>query len=160
MATTRELISAAAWHLIDDPDLLDRYRSVDVAERRALLEELLRVEPVVGFLRRRVTRPLTVDGPDGPVTLEAGSLVDLRLRIVNDDPEVLGDGGAGVCPGRRLPPSVPAVVMSFGDGHHRCPGGPLADGDRGLLESALRARPGRGVSAAGALEPGLPGLRS
>ncbi len=36
MATTRELMSAAAWHLIDDPALLGRYRSGDVVGRRQL----------------------------------------------------------------------------------------------------------------------------
>ena len=84
------------------------------------------------FLSRRTTRPVLLDGPDGPVTVPAGSLVDLRLRMVNDDPAVLGDDGGGVCPGRPLPPAVPAVVMSFGDGHHRCPGGPLA-----MMESEI-----------------------
>jgi cytochrome P450 len=132
MATTRELISAAGWHLIDDPELLARYRGADLAERRGLLEELLRVEPVVGFLRRRTTRPVTLAGPDGPITLDADVAVDLRLRMVNADPAVVGADGASVCPGRSLPRSVPAAVMSFGDGHHRCPGGPLA-----IMESEI-----------------------
>ena len=140
MATTRELITAAAWHLIEDPELLYCYRSGDVAARRALLEEVLRVEPVVGYLSRRTTRPVLLDGPDGPVTVPAGSLVDLRLRMVNDDPAVLGDDGGGVCPGRPLPPAVPAVVMSFGDGHHRCPGGPLAVMESEIFLSRLFQR--------------------
>ncbi|GAA3697620.1 cytochrome P450 [Microlunatus aurantiacus] len=126
MATTRELITAAAWHLLEDPGLLATYRSGDVAARRALLEELLRIEPVVGYLRRRTIGEVSLDGPDGPLTIPAGALVDLRLRMVNDDPAVLGDAGAAVCPGRTLPSAVPTAVMSFGDGHHRCPGGPLA----------------------------------
>ena len=40
-----------------------------MARRRQLLEELLRVEPVVGYLRRRTTRAYAVDGPDGPVEI-------------------------------------------------------------------------------------------
>jgi cytochrome P450 len=140
MATTRELISAAAWHLLEDPELLRTYRAGDVAARRSLLEELLRVEPVVGYLRRRTTSPVTLDGTDGPLTIESGALVDLRLRMVNDDPAVLGDGGAAVCPGRALPSSVPAAVMSFGDGHHRCPGGPLAVMESEIFLSRLFER--------------------
>ena len=140
MATTRELISAAAWHLLEDPELLRTYRAGDVAARRSLLEELLRVEPVVGYLRRRTTSPITLDGPDGPLTIEAGALVDLRLRMVNDDPAVLGVDRAGVCPGRALPSSVPAAVMSFGDGHHRCPGGPLAVMESEIFLSRLFER--------------------
>ena len=96
MATTRELMSAAAWHLIDDPALLGSYRSGDVIERRRLLEELLRVEPVVGSLRRRTTRAYAIDGPDGPTEIAAGALVDLRLRVVNADPAVAGEEEPGV----------------------------------------------------------------
>ena len=140
MATTRELMSAAAWHLIDDPALLGRYRSGDVTGRRHLLEELLRVEPVVGYLRRRTTRPYVIDGPDGPTTIAAGALVDLRLRVVNADPVVAGADATSVCPDRTLPPSVPTAVMSFGDGHHRCPGGPLAVMETEILLSRLFSR--------------------
>lgn len=139
MATTRELISAATWHLLEDQALLDTFRSGDVAARRALVEELLRVEPVVGYLRRRTTGEVSLTGVDGPVTIPAGALIDLRLRMVNDDPAVLGDD-ASVCPGRALPPSVPAAVMSFGDGHHRCPGGPLAVMETEIFLSRLLAR--------------------
>lgn len=140
MATTRELISAATWHLLEDPALLATYRSGDVATRRALVEELLRVEPVVGYLRRRSTAEVTLDGPDGPLTIPSGALIDLRLRMVNDDPAVLGSDDAEVCPGRALPSSVPAAVMSFGDGHHRCPGGPLAVMETEIFLSRLFER--------------------
>ena len=140
MATTRELIGAAAWHLIDDPALLGRYRSADVVGRRQLLEELLRVEPVVGYLRRRTTRAYAIDGPDGPTEIAAGALVDLRLRVVNADPAVAGEDGTSVCPGRTVPSSVPRAVMSFGDGHHRCPGGPLAVLETEILLSRLFSR--------------------
>ena len=139
MATTRELMGAAAWHLIDDPALRERYRAADVTARRQLLDELLRVEPVVGFLRRRTTRPYVIDGPNGPTTIEAGALLDLRLRVVNADPAVSGEDGSRVCPGRPLPPSVPRAVMSFGDGHHRCPGGPLAVMESEIFLSRLFA---------------------
>jgi cytochrome P450 len=140
MATTRELISIATWHLIDDADLLSRYRRGDVGERRALLEELLRVEPVVGFLRRRATRAITVTGSDGPVTIGAGQAIELRLRLANSDPAIVGDDGERICPGRTLPRSVPGVVLSFGDGHHRCPGGPLATMESEIFLSRLFAR--------------------
>ena len=39
--------------------------------------------------------------------------------MVGENPELL-------CPGRELPAAVPPTLLSFGDGHHRCPGGPLA----------------------------------
>src|SRR5947209_18981006 len=69
-----------------------------------------------------------------------GDAVDVRVRVVNADPAVVGEHGLAVCPGRALPPSVPAVVMSFGDGHHRCPGGPLAVMESEIFLSRLFAR--------------------
>ena len=160
MATTRELMSAAAWHLIDDAALLSRYRSADVTGRRHLLEELLRVEPVVGYLRRRTTRPYVIDGPDGPTTIAAGALVDLRLRVVNADPVVAGAGRNQCVSG----PDAATVGAHGGDELRRRPP-PLPrrsarrDGDRDPAQSAVRPRHRRRPTTAGALEPGVPGLR-
>ena len=126
MATTREFITVAAWHLLDQPALLQRYREAETAERLAILEETLRLEPVVGHLYRRTTSPLTLAAPDGPQELPAGTLVDLDIRAVNADPSVVGDEPLGLCPSRQLPRTVPTTVLSFGDGHHKCPGGSLA----------------------------------
>jgi cytochrome P450 len=71
----------------------------------------------------------------GPVTIPSGEAVELQLRRTNADADVVGKEPDGLCPGRALPPSVPPVVLSFGDGHHRCPGGPLA-----ILESDIFLR--------------------
>lgn len=126
MVTTREFITMAAWHLLDDPPLLARFRDGDQAERTAILSETLRLEPVVGHLLRRTEDAIDVDGPAGPVTIPAGALIDLDLRAVNADPSTVGADPDQLCPARALPSAVPAAVMSFGDGHHRCPGGPIA----------------------------------
>src|SRR5690606_16813899 len=61
MATTRELMAVAVWHLLDDDALLARYRSSDRDSRVGIIEEVLRLEPVVGHLLRRTTTPLTLD---------------------------------------------------------------------------------------------------
>jgi cytochrome P450 len=67
-----------------------------------------------------------VETADGPVTIPAGEAVELQLRRTNADADVVGEEPDRLCPGRALPAAVPPVVLSFGDGHHRCPGGPLA----------------------------------
>jgi cytochrome P450 len=126
MATTREFVTVAAWHLLDEPDLRARYLAAERKEREAILHEILRLEPVVGELRRDIREPLTVDTAGGPVTIPAGEAVELQLRRTNADAEVVGEEPDRLCPGRALPAAVPPVVLSFGDGHHRCPGGPLA----------------------------------
>ena len=140
MATTRELICMAAWHLVEDPELLAAYRAADRDGRLAVLQETLRLEPVVGHLYRRLEQPLTlqVDGRDHE--LPAGTLVDLDLRAVNADAATVGAEPYALCPGRELPRTVPAAVMSFGDGHHRCPGGPIAIMESEIMLTALFAQ--------------------
>jgi cytochrome P450 len=135
MATTREFITVAAWHLLDEPDLRARYLVAERTEREAILHEILRLEPVVGELHRTSREPITVQTRAGAATIEPGDRIELQLRRTNADPEVVGEDPDGLCPGRPLPSAVPSVVLSFGDGHHRCPGGPLA-----ILESDIFLR--------------------
>jgi cytochrome P450 len=132
MATTREFITVAAWHLLDEPELRARYLTAERVEREAILHEILRLEPVVGELRRTVREPITVHVESGPVTIAPGERIELQLRRTNADSDVVGENPEALCPGRELPPGVPPVLLSFGDGHHRCPGGPLA-----ILESDI-----------------------
>ncbi len=140
MVTTREFITVAVWHLLDDPPLLERWRAADRDGRLAILQEALRLEPVVGHLYRRTEQPLdlTIDGTQ--TTLEAGTLVDLDLRAINADAETVGAEPFGLCPGRELPRTVPPALMSFGDGNHKCPGAPLAIMESEVFVSALLDR--------------------
>jgi cytochrome P450 len=146
MATTRELICMAAWHLLDDPELLARYRAGGPDERGDLLSETLRLEPVVGHLYRRLRQPLLLEVDGEEHELPVGALVDLDLRAVNADASTVGEEPYGLCPGRELPRTVPAAVMGFGDGHHRCPGGPIAILETEIFLTALFDRE---VAAAG-----------
>ncbi|WP_309134152.1 cytochrome P450 [Cellulomonas sp.] len=137
MVTTRELITVAVWHLLEDDALLARYRAGDRDERVAVLDEVLRLEPVVGHLLRRTTADLTLDGPDGPVDVPAGSLVDIDVRAVNADARVTGADPLALCPARPLPRAVPPALLAFGDGHHKCPGAPIALMEAEIFVSAL-----------------------
>ncbi|MET7274775.1 cytochrome P450 [Streptomyces flaveolus] len=123
MVTTREFVCLAAWHLFTDAGLLDRYRSADEAGRLAVLQELLRLEPVVGQLRRRATEELRLDTSHGPVTVCPGEHVEILLDQANADPAAVGGDPLLVRPGRT--PDVGAG-LSFGDGPHRCPGAHIA----------------------------------
>ncbi|WP_216326992.1 cytochrome P450 [Deinococcus aestuarii] len=122
MVTTREFISAAAWHLLRDPELRASYVHGTERERHAILHEILRLEPVVTTLYRRAAAELTVEGRSVP----AGSLLALNIQHANVDPEVMGEDAAQLCPARPLPRGVQPQGLSFGDGHHRCPGAFLA----------------------------------
>jgi cytochrome P450 len=69
------------------------------------------------------------------VAIAPSERIELQLRRTNADPGVVGENPEALCPARELPPGVPPVLLSFGDGNHRCPGGPLA-----ILESDIFLR--------------------
>ncbi|MEV6929152.1 cytochrome P450 [Dactylosporangium sp. NPDC051485] len=142
MVTTREFINVAAWHLFTDQELLQRYRESPEPDRTALLHELLRLEPVVGNLKRRTTAPLTVPTDDGEVTIPSGDLVDVAVSTANLDPAAVGEDPAEVCPARGLAPGVAPMALSFGDGPHRCPGAHVAIQESDIFLTRLFALPG------------------
>ncbi|MBE9375988.1 cytochrome P450 [Saccharopolyspora sp. HNM0983] len=142
MVTTREFVNLAAWHLFTDADLLAHYRNADEPGRLAVLHELLRLEPVVGHLRRRTTAEIEVPSANGPVTVPAGEIVDIAVGDANTDPDAVGARGHEVCPGRELAGSAAAQGMSFGDGAHKCPGASIAILETDVFLRGLFAVPG------------------
>lgn len=128
MVTTREFISVATWHFLERPELRARYLVAPEVERQAMLQEILRLEPVVGHLYRRATADITVDVAGGQtITIPQGDLIDLHIHSTNVDERVVGEQPLAVCPARPLRDerATPAI-HSFGDGHHRCPGSYIA----------------------------------
>lgn len=145
MITTREFIVMAAWHLLSDPALAERYRAVDRPERLDILREIIRLEPVVDHLYRRVREGLEVCDGGSAETLAPGDLVDLCIREANADPEAAGPEADVLCPGRPMGQRLGGAGLSFGAGAHRCPGEHLAlvETDavlRRLLELSPRLR--------------------
>lgn len=126
MVTTREFILVAAWHFLDNPDLRGIYLKSDQAERYQLLEEILRIEPVVGVILRRASAPIAVEWQDQAVTIPSGTLINLHIHAINADESVVGQDALAVCPGRPLEKRALSPMFSFGDGHHRCPGAYIA----------------------------------
>ncbi|GAB5492832.1 MAG: cytochrome P450 [Phototrophicaceae bacterium] len=129
MVTTREFISVAMWHLLENPRLMERMKVGEEAERYAILHEILRLEPVVAHLYRRTSQELTIQSDGKDVIIPANTKLDLNVGVANIDDSVMGDNASAVCPARdmaELRPKVPAYGMSFGDGSHRCPGAYVA----------------------------------
>ncbi|MGW2046468.1 cytochrome P450 [Streptomyces sp. NPDC001858] len=138
MVTTREFICVAAWHLFDDPRLLERYRAAEEPERLELLREILRLEPVVGRLSRRATGPLRV----GEASVAPGELITVFVDEANADPDVVGRAPGRLRPGRVLTQGAGAAGLAFGDGAHRCPGAGVAVLEADVLLSRLFALDG------------------
>lgn len=139
MVTTREFICMAAWHLMTNPALAQRYVVAGARERLAILAELIRLEPVVGHLYRRTCAEIVITDGGVSHTIPAGDLVDVSVRDANADPLAMQDP-LELCPARELPRGVRAAVLSFGDGAHRCPGETLALLEADVLLTRLLAR--------------------
>lgn len=147
MVTTREFVSLAAWHLFTDAGLLDHYRSAEEAGRLAVLQELLRLEPVVAQLRRRATAALELPSPDGPVAVCPGEYVELLLDDANTDPGAVGSDPLLVRPDRTMETGPGRAGLSFGDGPHRCPGAHIAVLETDVFLSRLFALDGIRMTA-------------
>jgi cytochrome P450 len=126
MATTREFISMAAWHLLERPELRARYLGAEREERQRILHEILRLEPVVGHLYRRAVAEIEIEHEGRVERIPAGAKIDLDLRAANADPAAVGEEPLCLRPDRELTGGVQPGVLSFGDGAHRCPGAFIA----------------------------------
>ncbi len=127
MVTTREFISVAAWHILERPELRQRYVVASEEERYAILHEILRVEPVVTRLYRRTTAAIELEQEGTQVVIPQDARVTVEIDASNADESIVGELPLAVCPGRAIHGDrVPEMVMSFGDGVHRCPGAYIA----------------------------------
>jgi cytochrome P450 len=128
MVTTRELITMACWHMLEDDKLRQRYLDGSEDDQFAIVEEILRLEPVAGMLYRKVAAE---DHSEVQYTLD--------IRAANFDEEVTGPCPFSLDPDRPKRAKANRQFMSFGDGPHRCPGAQLALHEaRIFLDKVLR----------------------
>jgi cytochrome P450 len=139
MTTTREFITMSAWHLFDRPDLRDTFVNGSESEQFAILEEILRLEPVGGYLYRRADEVL----PEALAgTLDIGQTYAINLRETNWDEDAAGPCPFALDPGRAKRMKELGSYMSFGDGMHRCPGAQVALHETRVFIDALFRVPG------------------
>lgn len=136
MVTTREFISMACWHLLTNAELGEAYRVSEQPERLEILEEIIRLDPVVGHLYRRAQTDIDITDEGRSLTIPAGDLIDVCVRQTNVDAHAMGPDPESLCPARATAEGAPATGMSFSDGAHKCPGQSLA-----LLETDALLHP-------------------
>nr|WP_062339560.1 cytochrome P450 [Herbidospora sakaeratensis] len=135
MITTREFVVMAAWHLFDDAALRQRFLDSDDTDQIAILEEIMRLDPVVNMIARRVTADTVTDS--GSVT--SGESLVLDIRAANLDEASVGACPYTLDPDRARRVKTAGSYLSFGDGSHRCPGAQVALNEtRVFLDRLLR----------------------
>ncbi|MCB2059887.1 MAG: cytochrome P450 [Novosphingobium sp.] len=123
MMTTREFIVMCAWHMFEKPELRERFLTGSEEDQFAILEEILRLEPVASLLHRRAEEK--VEGAQGGEMAE-GEVVCVNLREANTDEAITGPCPYELDPDRAKRMKVVGPYLSFGDGPHRCPGAQVA----------------------------------
>jgi cytochrome P450 len=135
MVTTREFIVMAAWHLLESDALRARFLTGDEADQLAILDEILRLEPVASVLQRRATEEMAI----GSGTISAGTLLAVDIRSANTDESVTGPYPYALDPDRAKRMKAAGGYLSFGYGSHRCPGSQVAMHEtRVFLDRLLR----------------------
>jgi cytochrome P450 len=130
--TTTQLIALGISALVRHPDQLELLRSRPELVPSAV-EEMVRFDAPFQMNLRFVTEDVELGGQ----TLRAGDLVRQALGSANRDPARFDD------PDDFRIDRPPARHLSFGLGHHFCPGAPLARLQAQIaLETMVRRMPG------------------
>lgn len=139
MITTREFIVMVAWQLLENDELRRLFLEGDEATQFAILDEILRIDPVAAYIYRRADDDMVTD--DGrPV--KAGELFRIDIRTANLDETVAGECPFAIDPERSKRQRMPSNWLSFGDGPHRCPGAQVAMHETRVFIDALLRVPG------------------
>jgi cytochrome P450 len=138
MVTTREFIVMAAWHLLESDALHARFLTGDEADQLAILDEILRLEPVASVLQRRAAEEMEI----GSGTIPAGTLLAVDIRSANTDESVTGACPYALDPDRAKRMKAGGGYLSFGYGSHRCPGSQVAMHETRIFLDRLLRVPG------------------
>jgi cytochrome P450 len=139
MMTTREFMVMISWHLFGNDALRARYLAGSEQEQFAILEEILRLEPVAAMLHRRTIAdiPQSANG-----AVKEGELFAIDIRKVNTDEATVGACPYAIDPDRAKRMKIMGSYLSFGDGSHRCPGSQVALHETRIFVDRLLRVPG------------------
>jgi len=139
MTTTREFIVVAAWHMLENAELRQRFLDGDETDKAAILKEILRLEPMAGMIYRRTTDEVTGVTPE---PIPAGTNLTLDIRAANVDERQVGACPYTLDPDRAKRLRLNDIYMSFGAGEHLCPGRNVAISETSVFLDRLLRVPG------------------
>jgi cytochrome P450 len=142
MATTQEFICIVLLHCMEDAKLREIMISENVEARYQVLNEILRLEPVIGNLYRKTSESVTVRSEGRDVTIPAGERIAFHVYDVNVDQKAAGDAPECLHPQRELEKGVYRSMLGFGSGPHRCAGEHLALAETDIFIHRLLKVPG------------------
>jgi cytochrome P450 len=128
----------AAWHLLGDDALRKRFLTGTEAEQVAILEEIMRIDPVVNMVIREATANVTT----AHGTVAAGEKFIVDIRGANTDEASVGECPHALDPDRARRMKITGAYLSFGDGSHRCPGAQVALNETRVFLDRLLRLPG------------------
>jgi len=148
MATTQEFICVVLLHCMEDSAFREVMLSDDASARYEALNEILRLEPVIGNIYRKTPEPVTVKSGGQEMTIPAGERIAFHIYDVNVDPQATGE-----CPHQRqahreLGKGVYRSMIGFGSGPHRCAGEHLALAETDVFIQKLLRLPGLRIEKA------------
>jgi cytochrome P450 len=139
MITTREFIVMCAWHLLEKEDLRRQFLEGGEDVQFAILDEILRIDPVAAYVYRKAEEDMTTS--DGRA-VKAGEQFLVDIRNINLDEEATGGCPFAIDAERAKRQKMPSNWLSFGDGPHRCPGAQVAMHETRVFIDALLRVPG------------------
>lgn len=143
MVTTKEFIVVAFWHMMDDQQVRERFMASDRKDQVLMLEEILRLEPIIGVISRRSTEDLEVPTAAAEIVkVPAGTLFRIDVRDVNIDETAVGKCPRSIDADRPVAQRAGGSMFAFGDGVHRCPGHQVAMYESAVFLEALFKVPG------------------
>ena len=146
MATTQEFICIALMHALENPKVHEALTSDNIDIRYEALHEILRLEPVIGKIKRKViNEPVTVTSDGETHNIPVDAKIEFHVYDVNADEQAIGVNPEQNCPHRELDRGTYRSMIGFGSGPHRCAGEHLAIAESDIFIRKLLALKGMRV---------------
>ena len=142
MATTQEFICIVLLHCMRDEKFRAIMLSDDVPARYEALNEILRLEQVIGRLHRTTPEPVIVTSDGREVTIPEGERITFHVYDVNVDPKAVRESPGQLHAHRQLEKGIYRSMIGFGSGPHRCAGEHLALAETDVFINKILQVPG------------------